>query len=498
MSDLASGMRVGSYHLTSLIGQTHMSEVWQAKDWNGTIVALKTISAQAGEDPQLRARFLREGGEHQQLSHPAIVPILDFFEQNGSFYLVMQYLSGGSLEDKLEANNWNPLPISDALSISRRILSALDYAHQRLIIHRDVKPSNILLDGNRAFLGDFGIALALGRPRLTTVAQVLGTRCYMSPEQIQSPLNVTHLTDVYSYGCVLYEMLTGQQPYPQENGSDEGLYNMLARRVHEAPVPPRQCNPEISVRLERIVLTSLASDPQDRFPGCGSFARALEAVERENAAKPLVTPVAGPPLKPSQIVLPMVQPPVLLVPESQRVSVAGNVGAAIVAGALWVPFLGMRYDDWSVIVLLCAILSNVLFLRMLYKGWAALPAKLARTTPGKAIGFLFIPFFHLYWCWNVVPGMAVDYSHYWKQSGRQELAWQLNFLKLFCLFHFYLPWLAVFVLPPKTFNGWVILPDLAVLIPIVVTMIAKIINDLPAESAEQRSPATVGMEQGLR
>jgi hypothetical protein len=188
----------------------------------------------------------------------------------------------------------------------------------------------------------------------------------------------------------------------------------------------------------------------------------------------------------------------LLVPKSQRVSVAGNVGAAIVAGALWVPFLGMRYDDWSVIVLLCAILSNVLFLRILYKGWAALPAKLARTTPGKAIGFLFLPFFHLYWCWNVVPGMAADYSLYWKQSGRQELVWQLNFFKLFCLFHFYLPWLAVFVLSPKTFNDLVILPDLAVLIPIVVAMIAKIINDLPAESVEQRSPSIVGMEQGLR
>src|SRR5271156_1480505 len=164
MNNLVSGARLGSYELVSLIGQTHMSEVWRAQDWNGNAVALKTISSQAGEDPQLRARFLREGGEHQLLNHPGIVPILDFFEQDNSFYLVMQYLSGGSLEDRLERQNWNPLPVPEALKIAGCILPALDYAHQRLVIHRDVKPSNILLEGDRAFLGDFGIALALSRP----------------------------------------------------------------------------------------------------------------------------------------------------------------------------------------------------------------------------------------------------------------------------------------------------------------------------------------------
>jgi eukaryotic-like serine/threonine-protein kinase len=213
MSALAVGMRLSSYQLIDQIGATRMSEVWRARDGMGRIVALKTIAQQAGDDSQLRARFLREGGEHKQLKHPNIVPIFDFFEQDGGFYLVMQYIPGGSLEDRMYEYQWGPLPIRDALRISRQILPALDYAHQHGVIHRDVKPSNILLDGERAYLSDFGIALAVGQPRLTSVSQLVGTFPYMSPEQIQQPLAITHLTDVYSYGCVLYQMLTGRRPH---------------------------------------------------------------------------------------------------------------------------------------------------------------------------------------------------------------------------------------------------------------------------------------------
>ncbi len=147
MKELDAGVRIGRYELLEQIGRTGMSEVWKARSEDGKIVALKTISSRAGDDPHLRARFLREGGEHQKLTHPSIVPILDFFEESDGFYLVMQYIAGGSLEDKLEKNGWGPLPVDEALQIAGQILPALDYAHQRLIIHRDVKPSNILLEG---------------------------------------------------------------------------------------------------------------------------------------------------------------------------------------------------------------------------------------------------------------------------------------------------------------------------------------------------------------
>jgi len=391
MSELVSGRRLGSYRLVELIGQTGMSEVWRAHDRDGKLVALKTISSQAGDDSQLRARFLREGGEHQLMKHPCIVPILDFFEQESNFYLVMQYISGGSLEDRLDRLGWKPLPIPEALNISRQILSALDYAHQKGVIHRDVKPSNILLDGDRAYLGDFGIALALGRPRLTTYEQVIGTRYYMSPEQIQTPLKITHLSDVYSFGCVLYEMLTGRQPYPQSNDSKEAQYTMIAKRLHEPPVSPRQYNPAIPVRLERIVLSSLSANPQDRFAGCGSFVRALEGIETE---KP------GPP-KPDPAPIPRPKPAVTSEPV-KTVSVVGNVIAAIIVGLLWVPFTfedGGR-SNAQAMILIGVILSNIVLLRMLYKTWAALPSSQARTTPGRAVGFMFVPFYNLYWVWN--------------------------------------------------------------------------------------------------
>ena len=242
---------------------------------------------------QLRARFLREGGEHQLMKHPSIVPILDFFEQEGNFYLVMQYISGGSLEDRLEKLGWKALPIPDALKISKQILSALDYAHQKGVIHRDVKPSNILLDGDHAYLGDFGIALALGRPRLTTFEQVMGTRCYMSPEQIQTPLKITHLSDVYSFGCVLYEMLTGRQPYPQSDDSKEAQYTMLAKRVHEPPTAPRTIIRRSLLAWSVLYSQLLSATPQDRFAGCGSFARALEGIETEKPGQEPPEPIPG-------------------------------------------------------------------------------------------------------------------------------------------------------------------------------------------------------------
>ena len=476
MTELVSGQRLGSYQLVERIGQTGMSEVWRANDRDGRLVALKTISSQAGEDPQLRARFLREGGEHQLMKHPNIVPILDFFEQHGSFYLVMQYISGGSLEDRLEKSAWKPLPIPEALNISRQILSALDYAHQKGVIHRDVKPSNILLDGDRAYLGDFGIALALGRPRLTTYEQVIGTRYYMSPEQIQTPLKITHLSDVYSFGCVLYEMLTGHQPFPQSEDGKDAQYTLIAKRLYEPPVSPRQYNPAIPVRLERVVLSSLSANPQDRFAGCGSFSRALEGLETEKPGPPRPQPVPIPPVPPK---------PVSVSPPAKSVSVAGNVVAAIIAGLLWIPFgFGGSTSDVQAMVVICAVLSNIVLLRMLYKIWAALPADRARTTPGRAVGFLLVPFYNLYWAWNAYAGFAKDFNRYMKQVAPQEQPQPEGFYIAFCIFHFYLAILFAFV---PEFLTWIL--DMVILTPVMIGIMANAINRLAKVAPSQPAGA---------
>jgi serine/threonine protein kinase len=479
MSELVSGRRLGSYQLVDLIGQTGMSEVWRAHDRDGKLVALKTISSQAGEDPQLRARFLREGGEHQLMKHPNIVPILDFFEQHNSFYLVMQYISGGSLEDRLEKLSWKPLPIPEALNISRQILSALDYAHQKGVIHRDVKPSNILLDGDRAYLGDFGIALALGRPRLTTFEQVIGTRYYMSPEQIQTPLKITHQSDVYSFGCVLYEMLTGHQPFPQSEDGKEAQYTLIAKRLYEPPVSPRQYNPAIPVRLERVVLTSLAPVPQDRFAGCGSFSRALEGLETEKPGPPRPQPVPIPPVPPT---------PIPAAKSSKAVSVAGNVISAIIAGLLWVPFSlgGISFSDLAGIVAICVLLSNILLLRVLYKSWTALPSKQARTTPGQAVGLMFVPFYNFYWAWNVFVGFAQDSNQYMKQADPQRQPQPVGFYIAFCIFHFYLQFLFGAV-PQVLFLTWIL--DIVILTPVMIGIMANAMNQLIGVAASQRPGA---------
>jgi eukaryotic-like serine/threonine-protein kinase len=463
MSELEEGRRVGSYQLIQRIGQTGMSEVWRAQDRDGRVVALKTNSSQAGSDPQLRARFLREGGEHQLMKHPSIVPILDFFEQEGNFYLVMQYISGGSLEDRLEKLGWRALPIPDALKISKQILSALDYAHQKGVIHRDVKPSNILLDGDQAYLGDFGIALALGRPRLTTIEQVMGTRCYMSPEQIQTPLKITHLSDVYSFGCVLYEMLTGRQPYPQSDDSKEAQYTMLAKRVHEPPTSPRTYNAAIPARLERVVLTALSANPQDRFSGCGSFARALEGIETEKPGPVPPKPAPRPPT-------PVPPLPVVVTTPTKKVSVWGNVVAAVVTGLLWFPFIST--DSEKPMIFVCAILTNIVLLRVLYKAWAALPANYARTTPGQAVGFMFVPFYNLYWIWNAYVGFAKDFNGYVKQVDPVTVPQPDGFYIAFCIFHFYLSVLVAYITP------YMLILDFFILTPIMVGIMAGAINAL--------------------
>lgn len=499
MSELTAGLSVGSYELVEVIGRTGMSEVWRAIDRRGNMVALKTISPQAGEDPQLRARFLREGGEHQLLKHASIVPILDFFEQDGDFYLAMQYISGGSLEDRMERNGWQPLPIPEALKIARQILPALDYAHQRLIIHRDVKPSNILLEGDRAYLSDFGIALAVGRPRLTTFAQILGTRSYMSPEQIQTPLAITHLTDVYSFGCMLYEMLTGRQPHSQVDDSEEDQYAMLAKRVHEPPVAPRQWNPEIPTRLERIVLTALSPNPKDRFAGCGSFARALEGVELERmgnkaAVAPFSVPhVVVPEIGVHSLVDSSVPPQTREIHKSLRpVSLTGNVLAAVFAGYFWILFSGQPRDTYDFMLTLGMVVANILFLRMLYRAWAALPSSRARTTPGKAVGYLFIPFYHLYWGWKVIPGFASDYNQVMRQIAPLEKPQVERFYQSFYILHFCVPWV-VALFQVRELLGWALALDFMILIPIMIGVLANAVNRMVGA---RRQATAVGGEQG--
>src|SRR6185436_19309935 len=287
---------IRDYIFEEKIGEGGMGEVWRARHAIlDRKVAIKAMARHLESDPEFGQRFLQEAQSQARLSHPHIVGVSDFFAEGGQYFLVMPLLSGESLADRLHELQ-APLPVSDALIIARDVLEALDYAHQQGVIHRDVKPSNILLDGEgHASLTDFGIALSLGRQRVTHTTTSLGTPHYMSPEQIRSPRNLDHRTDVYSFGCVLYEMLTGHPPFADAAGAEDTDFALKEAHVYRVPDSLRKRNPQVPAWLDAAVLRALAKNPDERFPGCGEFRRTLDAPHAVLAASsPAVSPADSP------------------------------------------------------------------------------------------------------------------------------------------------------------------------------------------------------------
>ncbi len=421
------GQKVGAFVLADQIGRTNMGEVWRAWDSANQQVALKTIAMDIRTDEMFLARFRQEAYEHRKLRHKSIVPIYDFFAEDDCLFLVMPFIPGGSLEDLLEREG--KLPVQQALDISVQILEALDFAHQNMLIHRDVKPSNILMDNDRAYLTDFGIALPIGKTRLTTGAGLLGTPGYMSPEQITTPLDVDHLTDVYSFGCVLYEMLAGRPPFVAEGmNAGDVRYRLQRQIVDEQPVRLREFNPDVSPRLEHIIMTSLAKSRDDRFPGCGSFGRALDSIRADLNAPAPIQPAPAPVVV-ETLVVHEVQPQL---PKVGRVSTALNVMVALAAGFL--PLFFWQDRQFLLIVLLGLAVSITMHLRVLYKCWMAIQDGNARTTPGKAVGLLFVPFYALFWASQAYPGFASDYN---RLILRRELRCRPQPVRLYWSFYIF-------------------------------------------------------------
>jgi serine/threonine-protein kinase len=274
---MQEGQKIRDYILEEKIGEGGMGEVWRARHAIlDRHVAIKAMARHLETDPEFGRRFLQEAQSQARLNHPRIVGVSDFFAEDGQYFLVMPLLSGKNLADRLHEIQ-SPLPVSDALVVARDVLEALDYAHQQGVIHRDVKPSNILLDRDgHAALTDFGIALSLGRRRVTLTRTSLGTPHYMSPEQIRSPKTVDHRTDVYSFGCVLYEMLTGRPPFAEAADAEDTDFALKEAHVYKVPEPLRRRNPQVPAWLEAVVLRALAKNPDERFSGCGEFRRALD------------------------------------------------------------------------------------------------------------------------------------------------------------------------------------------------------------------------------
>lgn len=278
---MQSGQRIRDYVLEEMVGEGGMGEVWRARhEVLQRQVAIKVMSRQVAANPQFGERFIQEARAQAVLQHPRILGVTDFFSEGNVHYLVMPLVLGPSLEERMRQAA-GALPQDEALAIARDLLDALDFAHQRGIIHRDVKPSNILLDRSGfAYLTDFGIALLVGQQRMTRTGSLLGTREYMSPEQIRNPRALDHRTDVYSAGCVIYEMLAGRPPFiGDENNGGSTDFEVMEAHVRQPPEPLRKWNPTIPTSLDDIVLQSLAKAPDQRFAGCGEFRRVLESWE---------------------------------------------------------------------------------------------------------------------------------------------------------------------------------------------------------------------------
>jgi len=259
------------YELEALIGQGGMAHVYRARDRVlGRPVAVKILRSEYASDEKLLARFQREARAAANLLHPNIVSVYDVGQDGDRHYIVMEYMAGPTLKEVIRQRA--PLPVEQALKVAEQVCAALEYAHRRGVIHRDIKPQNILFseDEEVVKVADFGIAKSRLDPEITAERLALGTVKYISPEQARG-VEVVPQSDLYSLGVVLYEMLTGQQPF-----TGDTPVSIALQHVEAEPPPPRQLNPFLPPAVEEIILRCLAKDPRQRFLSAREMRLALE------------------------------------------------------------------------------------------------------------------------------------------------------------------------------------------------------------------------------
>lgn len=285
--------KIGRYQIEQLLGHGGMAVVYLARDpAMGRQVAIKLLPPQWTFDANLRQRFQQEAQIVAALEHPAIVPIYDYGEYEGQPYLVMRYMSGGSLRDRMN----RPLPITEVARILERLAPALDLAHDRGVIHRDLKPDNVLFDSHQQpYLADFGIArIAEGTQTMT----IVGTPAYMSPEQVQGNMALDRRADIYAIGVMLFEMLTGRAPYQAETPTQ-----VMFKHVYE-PIPDvLTLRADLPTSSRGVIYIAMSKDPAGRYDSAGQLAKAVTNLVAAPSWPPAVTP---PPVAPKAGLPPVV------------------------------------------------------------------------------------------------------------------------------------------------------------------------------------------------
>jgi serine/threonine protein kinase/Flp pilus assembly protein TadD len=291
LHDRLSATTLGDqYTVKRELGRGGMATVYLAQDVkHRRQVALKVLHPELahamGTD-----RFLREVETGARLVHPHVLPVFDSGEVDGLLWYTMPYIDGESLRDRLRRER--QLPLDDAIRIATEVADALSYAHGHGVVHRDIKPENILLSGSHALVADFGIAKAValaGGERLTQTGSALGTPAYMSPEQAAGDAELDGRSDIYSLGCVLYEMLAGEPPF-----TGPTVRALMVKHFTD-PVPSvSRLRPGVPERVERATTQALAKEPVDRFASASEFARALvEAPSGARSSRPVAQPAAA-------------------------------------------------------------------------------------------------------------------------------------------------------------------------------------------------------------
>jgi serine/threonine protein kinase len=290
--------KVGRFELQREIDRGGMAVVYLARDPQlGRAVALKILPREFMFSPKFRARFEREAKVLVSLQIPGIVPVYDFGEHEGQPYLVMRYMVGGDLTNRIRQG---PMSITESAEILSRIAPALDEAHRRGLIHRDLKPGNVLFDEeNIAYLADFGVVKLTEDQSMTLTTQggVIGTPAYMSPEQVMGKDELDGRSDIYALGAILYQMLTSQVPYKSDTPMGQAMMHVVE------PLPDvQEARPELPPEAQEIIEKAMAKDRADRYPTAGALAEAVNDLARESGE----TPVAAVPVKRESKKLPLV------------------------------------------------------------------------------------------------------------------------------------------------------------------------------------------------